>query len=104
MRIRTELAIFASVALSFPVIAAFAQSARVNSPAPDFRATDSRGQSHSLDQYKGKYVVLEWHNQGCPFTRKHYDSGSMRLPLRLCLIPMADWAGYTRPGLRLTCT
>ena len=50
----------------------------VNAPAPDFTATDSQGQTHSLDQYHGKYVVLEWHNQGCPFTRKHYESGNMQ--------------------------
>jgi len=56
----------------------FAETARVNAPAPAFTATDSRGQSHALDQYKGKYVVLEWHNQGCPFTRKHYESGNMQ--------------------------
>ena len=55
-----------------------AQTARVNAPAPDFTATDSHGQSHSLDQYKGKYVVLEWHNHDCPFTRKHYESGNMQ--------------------------
>ena len=55
-----------------------AQTARVNEPAPDFTATDSHGQSHSLNQYKGKYVVLEWHNQGCPYTRKHYVSGNMQ--------------------------
>ena len=51
---------------------------RVGSPAPAFTATDSRGQSQSLTQYRGKYVVLEWHNQGCPFTRKHYVSGNMQ--------------------------
>src|SRR5690349_3196259 len=51
---------------------------RVGSPAPAFTATDSHGQAHSLDQYRGKYVVLEWHNQGCPFTRKHYLSGNMQ--------------------------
>ena len=55
-----------------------AQTARVNAPAPAFTATDSHGQAHSLDHYKGKYVVLEWHNQGCPFTRKHYESGNMQ--------------------------
>lgn len=59
-------------------LAAIAQTARVDAPAPDFTGTDSHGQSHSLDQYKGKYVVLEWHNQGCPFTRKHYESGNMQ--------------------------
>jgi len=31
-----------------------------------------------LAQYKGEFVVLEWTNQGCPYTRKHYDSGNMQ--------------------------
>jgi peroxiredoxin len=55
-----------------------AAQAVVGSPAPAFTATDSHGQSHSLDQYRGKYVVLEWHNQGCPYTKKHYVSGNMQ--------------------------
>jgi peroxiredoxin len=58
--------------------AATAQTARVNSTAPDFTATDSHGSSRSLHQFHGKYVVLEWHNQGCPYTRKHYESGNMQ--------------------------
>jgi hypothetical protein len=45
--------------------------------APDFKGTDSTGAQHTLSQYRGKYVVLEWANQGCPFDRKHYLSGSM---------------------------
>jgi peroxiredoxin len=52
--------------------------AKVGSPAPSFTATGSNGQTVSLDQLRGKYVVLEWHNQGCPFTRKHYTSGNMQ--------------------------
>ncbi len=36
------------------------------------------GQTETLAQYRGKYVVLEWHNQGCPYTRKHYVSGNMQ--------------------------
>lgn len=55
-----------------------AQTARVGAPAPAFTATDSHGQSDSLSQYHGKFVVLEWHNQGCPYTRKHYESGNMQ--------------------------
>ena len=51
---------------------------RVGQPAPDFTAVDSNGQTHSLSEYKGKYVVLEWHNNGCPFVRKHYESGNMQ--------------------------
>jgi peroxiredoxin len=54
-----------------------AQSVRVGAPAPTFTATDSQGKTESLAQYRGKYVVLEWHNQGCPYTKKHYDSGNM---------------------------
>lgn len=59
-------------------VSAGAQEARVGATAPAFTATDSRGQTESLAQYRGKYVVLEWHNQGCPFTRKHYVSGNMQ--------------------------
>jgi len=55
-----------------------ALAARVGEPAPDFTATDSNGKSHHLAGYKGKFVVLEWHNQGCPYTRKHYESGNMQ--------------------------
>ena len=55
-----------------------AQSIRVGSPAPDFTSTDSQGRTQSLNQYRAKYVVLEWHNQGCPYTRKHYVSGNMQ--------------------------
>ncbi|MBK27109.1 MAG: thioredoxin family protein [Halobacteriovorax sp.] len=32
----------------------------------------------NLSEHKGKYVVLEWYNDGCPFVRKHYDSKSMQ--------------------------
>ena len=45
--------------------------------APDFKGTDSNGVEHSLSQYRGKYVVLEWANKGCPYDQKHYLSGSM---------------------------
>jgi hypothetical protein len=45
--------------------------------APDFSLTDIHGQKHSLSDYKGKYIVLEWNNPECPFVRKHYDSGNM---------------------------
>jgi peroxiredoxin len=55
-----------------------ASAAKVGEPAPDFTATDSNGQSRHLADFKGKYVVLEWHNQGCPYTRKHYASGNMQ--------------------------
>jgi len=54
-----------------------ALAARVGEPAPHFAATDSNGKIQSLSSYRGKFVVLEWHNQGCPYTQKHYNSGNM---------------------------
>jgi hypothetical protein len=53
-------------------------SARINAPAPDFTATDSNGKTRKLSEQKGKIVVLEWTNNGCPFVGKHYGSGNMQ--------------------------
>ena len=60
------------------VLAGLCYGQRVGEPAPNFKATDSNGQMHQLSEYRGKYVVLEWHNNGCPYTRKHYESGNMQ--------------------------
>jgi peroxiredoxin len=57
---------------------ATAMAVRIGEPAPDFTAVDSNGKSQRLADFKGKYVVLEWHNQGCPYTKKHYESGNMQ--------------------------
>jgi peroxiredoxin len=51
---------------------------RAGEQAPAFTATDSNGQTRNLADYKGKFVVLEWTNSGCPFTVKHYSSGNMQ--------------------------
>lgn len=76
------LSILSSVAALLIGVAGFVTPAsaqvKVGGPAPDFHAAASNGKSESLDQFKGKYVVLEWHNQGCPYTRKHYASGNMQ--------------------------
>src|SRR5690606_17327898 len=52
--------------------------ATVGEPAPAFTLTDSLGASHSLADFKGKIVVLEWFNDECPFVVKHYGSGNMQ--------------------------
>jgi len=68
-----------AVALGCGLVAAggaFAQAA-VNQPAPAFSAQDASGKTLNLADFKGKYVVLEWVNPGCPFVQKHYDSGNM---------------------------
>jgi hypothetical protein len=58
-------------------IAAFA-NAVVGQPAPGFTVTDLSGKPVKLEDFKGKTVVLEWHNFGCPFVQKHYKSGNMQ--------------------------
>jgi peroxiredoxin len=58
--------------------AAVAFAVRVGETAPDFTGTDSNGKTQKLSEYRGKYVVLEWTNNGCPYTQKHYESGNMQ--------------------------
>ncbi len=67
----------AAAILSLLAGGAFA-SAPVGQPAPAFTATDLAGKPVNLADYKGKTVVLEWHNFGCPFVQKHYRSGNMQ--------------------------
>lgn len=74
----SRLQVCAVLAAALVSVSATAQSARVGAPAPAFTGTDSHGKSESLADYLGKYVVLEWHNQGCPYTKKHYVSGNMQ--------------------------
>jgi peroxiredoxin len=52
-------------------------SAEPDAPAPTFTLTDTNGKTHNLAHYKGKYVVLEWLNYGCPYVQTHYGSGNM---------------------------
>lgn len=51
--------------------------ATVGEMAPDFTLVDTAGKKHSLAEFKGKTVVLEWVNFDCPFVKKHYGSGNM---------------------------
>lgn len=53
-------------------------AAKVGEKAPDFKVTDMNGKAHQLSDYKGKYVVLEWMNEGCPYVKKHYESNNMQ--------------------------
>jgi hypothetical protein len=52
--------------------------ARVGEPAPDFTLSDLDGKAVSLSQFKGKLVVLEWFNPGCPFVRASHTTGSLK--------------------------
>jgi peroxiredoxin len=51
---------------------------KVGQPAPAFSAVDDHGATRSLAEFRGKFVVLEWHNNGCPYVQKHYNSGNMQ--------------------------
>lgn len=53
-------------------------AAKAGKAAPAFTAEDSSGKSVSLSDFKGKTVVLEWLNKGCPYVKKHYGSGNMQ--------------------------
>ncbi len=46
-------------------------------PAPQFTLTDTDGKTHSLSDYLGKIVVLEWTNSDCPFVKRHYNANTM---------------------------
>jgi alkyl hydroperoxide reductase subunit AhpC len=60
------------------LIAGSSQAVSVGQPAPDFKATDTSGKTVSLSDFKGKHVVLEWVNPGCPYVQKHYSSANMQ--------------------------
>ena len=57
---------------------AVADLATIGQPAPNFTLQGADGKTHSLADYKGKFVVLEWTNPQCPFVHKFYDSGTMQ--------------------------
>ncbi|MBN8432254.1 thioredoxin family protein [Microbulbifer salipaludis] len=46
--------------------------------APDFSEVDAAGKTHSLEDYAGQWLVLEWFNKDCPYVKKHYGSGNMQ--------------------------
>ena len=53
------------------------EKAEVGKPAPDFTLTDASGNKHTLSEYEGKTVVLEWTNQDCPYVQRHYKAETM---------------------------
>ena len=75
--IRNSMLVLAVAALASTACSAKAAPV-VGQAAPAFTAKDSKGETYSLEQLKGKYVVLEWLNHGCPYVKKHYDSKNMQ--------------------------
>ncbi len=58
--------------------AAACAAPEVGKPAPEFSAMDSNGKSIKSSDFRGKTVVLEWTNDGCPYVKKHYTSNNMQ--------------------------
>ena len=74
---KTKLLILTLTAFSSALLLA-AEAPKVGASAPGFSLPDSHGKTHSLGDFQGKYVVLEWFNPGCPFVQKHYKSENMQ--------------------------
>jgi AhpC/TSA family len=55
-----------------------ALAATAGQSAPNFSLTDTQGKTIQLSDFKGKYIVLEWTNPGCPFVRNHYNTRNMQ--------------------------
>ena len=78
---RHLIRVFAAAAAVAPLAGpgmAFAQGPTIGTQAPAFTGTDHDGKTVNLADYHGKFVVLEWHNNGCPYVKKHYDTGNMQ--------------------------
>ena len=73
---KTLLAAALGTALAFA--SSLHAAATVGQPAPAFTLTDTKGTTHSLADFAGKTVVLEWFNHECPFVKKHYGAGNMQ--------------------------
>ncbi len=71
--------LFATLGMALLSFITVAQGApKVGELAPNFSLRDQDGKSHSLTDFKGKIVVLEWLNHECPFVKKHYSAGNMQ--------------------------
>ncbi len=73
---RIAMSILLGCAFLLPALSLWA--VKVGEPAPGFTAKDSNGNTQKLSDYRGKFVVLEWHNRQCPYVHKHYASGNMQ--------------------------
>lgn len=81
----------AAVALAAFTLSARAATTQVGQPAPNFTLTGLDGQKHTLSDFKGKTVVLEWVNPDCPFVKKHYDSHNMQNTQKAATADGAVW-------------
>ncbi|MGD9966725.1 MAG: redoxin domain-containing protein [Hyphomonadaceae bacterium] len=67
------------------------QQVATGAQAPAFSVADATGAVRSLSEFAGQHVILEWTNAGCPYVRKHYDSGNMQALQRDAAARSAVW-------------
>jgi len=72
----TFYALMGVAVLAFPSLAQ--AEVKVGDDLSSFSFTDSRSMSHTVSDFSGKPVIFEWHNPGCPFVVKHYNSQNMQ--------------------------
>lgn len=70
--------ILAAAFIAFGLLAGHASAAENGKVAPDYTFKDIEGNEHTISKFKGKTVVLEWTNPGCPFVKKFYEANEMQ--------------------------
>lgn len=78
-------------AAGFAIAGSLDAAPAVGQAAPDFSLKSAAGPAVKLSDHRGKFVVLEWTNPGCPYVRKHYDSGNMPATQADALAKGAVW-------------
>ena len=82
---------FAFASLLTSAVLAAQIPVRTGADAPGFTVGDDRGTKRSLSDFRGKYVVLEWHEKGCPYVTKHYRTGHMQRLQREWMDRGVEW-------------
>jgi peroxiredoxin len=81
-------------------VAAQEDGLKIGEVVPDFTLPDTYGEEHSIADYRGQYIVLEWLNYGCPSVKKHYNAGNMQMLQEKYTAKGAKWFGIvsSAPG------
>lgn len=82
------------------LIVSTANAAPPGNVAPAFTEVNTAGKQVSLSDFKGKTVILEWTNDGCPFVQKHYNSKNMQQTQAAATADGVVWLSVisSRPG------
>jgi len=93
-------AVAAAAITAAALVVSTASAAPPGNAAPAFREVNTAGKEISLADFKGKTVVLEWTNNGCPFVQKHYNSSNMQATQAAATSDGVIWLSVisSRPG------